>query len=305
LQPKGVEHETNTMKRTGEVNMGTADVGTALVLGGGGVAGIAWELGLLLGLAEAGVNVADAALVIGTSAGACVGAQITSATSLQTLYDIQLDPVASAKERAVEFDMAQLIAIFQELQLAGSGDAKTAVLARVGAMALAAPTLSEAERLDIIESRLPSLDWPDRPLLLTAVDAHTGAFVEFRSTSDVSLLHAVAASCAVPGVWPPVTIGDRRFIDGGVRSAINADLAAGSSKVLIIAPMAAASEAIEAEQRELEAAGSKVLVICADASSVAAFGSNPLDPSTRTPSAIAGRNQGAAVADEVRSFWNP
>lgn len=277
---------------------------TAVVLGGGGVAGIAWELGLLFGLAESEVDVTNADLVVGTSAGACVGAQITSSTPLQALYDLQLDSVASAKERAVEFDMAALMAIFQELQSAGSGEAKTAVLARVGAMALATHTLSEAERLEIIVSRLPSLDWPSRPLLLTAVDAHTGEFVVFTSESGVSLVDAVAASCAVPGVWPPVTIGDRRFIDGGVRSSISADLAAGKSKVLIIAPSANAVAVIEAEQRELEANGSKVFVICADKASLDAFGLNPLDPVTRTPSAIAGRKQGADLAAEVRSFWN-
>lgn len=277
---------------------------TALVLGGGGVAGIAWELGFLKGLAECGVHIANANLVVGTSAGACVGAQITSSTTIDALYDLQLDPVASAKERAVEFDMAQLMAIFQELQNAASGDQKTAVLARVGALALAAPTLSESERLGIIESRLPSLDWPNRALLLTAVDAHTGEFVVFNSKSGVSLIDAVAASCAVPGVWPPVTIGARRYIDGGVRSSISADLAAGSSKVLIIAPSAYASTQVDDEKHELESKGTQVLVIRPDKASVDAFGLNPLDPATRTPSAIAGRDQGTAQAESVGSFWN-
>jgi NTE family protein len=276
---------------------------TALVLGGGGVAGIAWELGLLKGLADCGVNPANADLVVGTSAGACVGAQITSSTSIDELYDLQLDPVASAKERAVEFDMAQLMAIFQELQSAGSGDQKTAVLARVGAMALAAPTLSESERLAIIASRLPSLGWPTRRLLLTAVDAHTGEFVVFTSESGVSLIDAVAASCAVPGVWPPVTIGAKRFIDGGVRSSISADLAAGSAKVLIIAPSANASAQIDDEQHALESKGTQALVIRPDTAAIKAFGPNPLDPATRTPSAIAGRNQGTALAEAVGSFW--
>jgi NTE family protein len=277
---------------------------TALVLGGGGVAGIAWELGLLKGLADCGVNIGNADLVVGTSAGACVGAQITSSTSIDALYDLQLDPVASAKERAVEFDMAQLMAIFQELQSAGSGSERTAVLARVGAMALAAPTLSESERLAIIESRLPSLDWPSRRLLLTAVDAHTGEFVVFNSESGVSLIDAIAASCAVPGVWPPVTIGGKRYIDGGVRSSISADLAEGSAKVLIIAPSANASAQIDDEQQALEANGSKVFVIRANKDAIEAFGLNPLDPATRTPSAIAGRNQGSALAESVGSFWN-
>jgi NTE family protein len=278
-------------------------MGTALILGGGGVAGIAWELGVLRGLAESGVNLGNAELVVGTSAGACVGAQITSSTSIEALYDQQLDPAAATKELAIEINMAQLMAIFQELQSAGSGDAKTAVLARVGAMALAAQTPSEAERLAIIASRLPSLDWPTRRLLVTAVDAHTGEFVVFNASSEVSLVDAVAASCAVPGVWPAATIGNKRFIDGGVRSPVNADLAAGSSKVVVLAPSANATGPIEDEQRQLEASGSKVLVIHADQVSVEAFGLNPLDPATRIPSAIAGREQGRAIAKEVGSFW--
>jgi NTE family protein len=284
--------------------MSEINTGTALVLGGGGVAGIAWELGVLLGLAESGVNLTDAGLVVGTSAGACVGAQITSSTPVETLYNLQLDPGASANEQAVEFDMASLIAIFQELESAKVSGEKTAALARVGAMAIAAPTPPEAERLAIIASRLPSAQWPTRRLLITTVDAHSGEFVVFDSMSGISLIDAVAASCAVPGVWPPVTIGDKRYIDGGVHSPINADLAVGSAKAVILLPMGGESEAIGAELASLQMTNSEVLLMRADEASIAAFGLNPLDPATRTPSALAGRAQGRFWALEVGNFWN-
>ena len=67
--------------------------------------------------------------------------------------------------------------------------------------------------------------------------ADNGEFVAFEKSSGVSLVDAVAASCAVPGVWPPVTINGRRYIDGGMRSAVNADLAAGYERVVVLAPI--------------------------------------------------------------------
>ena len=89
------------------------------------------------------------------------------------------------------------------------------VLRRVGAYALAADTVPEAERRAVIESRLQSHEWPSRRIMLIAVDAATGDAVRFDSGSGASLVDAVAASCAVPGIWPPVTIGGRRYVDGG------------------------------------------------------------------------------------------
>src|SRR5207302_8121589 len=71
----------------------------ALVLGGGGVAGVAWELGILLGLHDTGVDVRGADLIIGTSAGSVVGAQIASGTDLESLFASQLTPVEQSKER--------------------------------------------------------------------------------------------------------------------------------------------------------------------------------------------------------------
>ena len=73
---------------------------------------------------------------------------------------------------------------------------------------------------------------------MTAVDARTGEFAVFDSAGDASLVDAVGASCAVPGLWPPVTIGERRFMDGGMRTVANADLAHGYERVVIVAPVA-------------------------------------------------------------------
>src|SRR6478672_9805392 len=112
----------------------------ALVLAGGGVTGIAWELGVLSALAGAGVGLADADLVLGTSAGAAVGAQITSGAPMSDLLAAQRVPASESKEVAAELDGAVLEEIIGVL-LDGNAD-QTANLAKVGAMARAAETIS-------------------------------------------------------------------------------------------------------------------------------------------------------------------
>lgn len=149
-------------------------------------------------------------------------------------------------------------------------------------------------------------DWPDRDLRIVAVDATTGVEAVFTRDSGAGLVDVVGASCAVPGVWPPVTIGERRYIDGGLRSVTNADLAAGCDAVLVLSPMTmppgGSFPSLDDERAAL--APARVLVVTADEAYQAASGANPLDPSTREPCARAGRAQAAAVADAVRSLWS-
>jgi NTE family protein len=272
----------------------------ALVLGGGGVTGVAWELGLLAGLAERGLDLPAADLVVGTSAGSVVGAQVRSGVPVAQLYAAQLAPPSG--ELAARFGLAQVA----RLVWAGgrSRDARRA-RARVGAMAVAARTPSEASRRAVIESRLPDREWPAGRLLLTAVDASSGEFVVFDADSGVSLVDAVGASCAVPGVWPPVTIGDRRYVDGGVRSVVNADLAAGADAVVVVAPVSSSFRPMPRLAAQVAAlrSAARVVVLAPDAAARAAIGRNVLDPVRRAAAARAGYAQAAAVADEVASVW--
>jgi NTE family protein len=279
-------------------------VTSALVLGGGGVAGIAWELGLLVGLCEAGVPVDDADLVIGTSAGSVVGTYVAAGASLSERFATQTSD-APTPEKSVDVDLEELMSGFAQA-MAGTRDPRER-RALVGRLALDSSTVSEAERLAIIRSRLPSSDWPERVLRIPAVDTATGDRVVFDRTSGAGLVDAVAASCAVPGVWPPVTIADRRYMDGGIGSIVNADLAADAQRILILAPLAGQEHnplgtTIDEEVAALEGTA-RVLVISADQDSAAAFGANPLDPSTRAPSARAGLRQAAGVAGAVRDLW--
>jgi NTE family protein len=278
---------------------------TALVLAGGGVAGIAWELGVLRGLADLDPALADrviaADVIVGTSAGSSVAAQITSGTPLDRLYEAQLG--GPSAEIAVEVDLEQMLQQWAEAMRGASGPAE--MRRRLGTLALATETVDEPTRLAAIRARLPRAEWPERPIVLPAVDAETGALVAFTRESGVELVAAVAASCAVPGVWPPVTINGRRFVDGGVRSGTNADLAKGADRVLVVAPaLPGAPQGPGDLDAELAALGpAEALVIWADEASVAAFGNNPLSPETRGPAARAGRTVGRDRAPAVAEFW--
>jgi len=276
-------------------------MGKALALGGGGVTGIAWEFGMLAGLAEAGADLSTADLIVGTSAGSVVGAQVASGIPLEELYAGQL--AQRANEIAARIRTRTLLAYLWAF--ARSPDTASAG-ARIGRLALAARTVPEAERRAVLEARLPVHDWPERRLLITAVDARSGELVAFDRDSGVSLVDAVGASCAVPGVWPPVTINGRRWIDGGVRSATNADLAAGCEAVVVLTPFTAGFRAMPSVARQvarLVADGARVTVVSPDKAARRAIGRNVLDPARRAVSARAGRAQAASVAGTVADVW--
>ncbi|WP_428956126.1 patatin-like phospholipase family protein [Streptomyces sp. cg35] len=279
-----------------------AVAGTALVLGGGGLAGIGWISGILHGLARAGVDLSDADTVIGTSAGAIVGAQLTSGKlTTAALYERQLAPPTG--ELTGSFGVS---ATFRYARAALSSRTVEAYGRKLGRMALAARTPDEATRRSVIAGRLLSHDWPPRRLLVTAVQASTGEFRVFDGSCGVGLVDAVAASCAVPGVWPPVTIEAARWIDGGTRSPANAQLAEGHERVVVIAPIAAGGGVLHAARTQaarLAAAGAHVTLVTPDRAARRAFGTNSLDPACRAPAARAGLAQAAAHAEEARRTW--
>ncbi|KPC58434.1 patatin-like phospholipase family protein [Streptomyces chattanoogensis] len=273
-----------------------------LVLGGGGVAGVAWQTGLLAGLLEGGVDILDADVIVGTSAGSTVAAQITSGTPLGELLARQIDPALQAPELSPVLDTDDLL----ELSLDAHDGATDALdlRRRLGAMALAAPTVTEAERRAVIEARLPSHDWPRSELKIVAVDAETGAERVFGPASGVALVDAVTASCAVPGAWPPVTIDGRRYVDGGIRTTENADLAAGCDRILVLQVMAAPGRThLDDQVAALRGRGAKVSVIRPDDSSASAIGPDLLDPAVRESAARAGHEQGLHAAPAVAALW--
>ncbi|MDQ3616251.1 MAG: patatin-like phospholipase family protein [Actinomycetota bacterium] len=274
--------------------------GTALVLGGGGVTGIAWETGLIAGLAEAGLDLTRAETVVGTSAGSVVGAQITSGEALENLFAEQLRDASD--EVAAALGKGDLLRFGAYLLMPGDSRKKRA---RLGRAAIRADTVDESVRVEVIRERIGERPWPQRRLLVTAVNARTGEFQVFDRESGVDLVHAVASSCAVPLVWPPVSVNGDRYIDGGMRSPANADLANGARHVVALAPIPTAFSRTGRVQTQLDRLGSGVasLLICPDAQSKRAIGSNVLDPAKRAASARAGRRQAESVLERVRAVW--
>jgi NTE family protein len=272
------------------------------VLGGGGLSGIGWISGILHGLAEAGADLWDADTVIGTSAGSVVGAQLTSGRLTPAeLYERQL--AAPVGEIAGHLSAA---ATLRHARAALTSRTPEDFGRKVGHIALAADTPDEATRRAVIAGRLVSHSWPERPFLVTAVRATTGEFRVLDRGSGVGLVDAVAASCAVPGVWPPVTFEDGRWIDGGVRSPANAHLAEGHDRIVIIAPIATGGGTLEsarAQAERLTSGGARVTLITPNRTTRKAMGHNSLDPTHRAPSARAGREQAPAHAADVAEVW--
>jgi NTE family protein len=289
----------------------------ALVLGGGGSAGNAWLIGVVAGLFDAGLDVTTADLTIGTSAGSTAAAQIAGATPTELLGAIlaavppqRPTPSGSDQRRAPGSSVADHMEKRRRI-IASSEDAAD-MRRRMGAAALEMDAASDGswqpQWRATVAARLPSLQWPLRRVLITAVDAETGEPVVFDRDSGVDLVDAIAASCAS---GRPYRIGDRRYIDGGYRSnAENADLAAGAARVLVLSPFGGRTLTpliwgmhLATQVDELRERGSSVETIVPDSGSAQMFGANAMDPSLRAPAARAGYDQGRARAEQLTGFW--
>ena len=271
------------------------------MLGGGGVTGIAWEIGIIAGLAEQGVDLTSADVVVGTSAGSFVGAQVTSGKKIEQLYSEQLaDPAGRVSARLGAGALVRFLAA-----AAWPGNQRRA-RAWLGRAALKAPTPAEADHREFFVTELGTIGWPRVRLLITAVDARTGEEAVFGPDGGVGLVDAVAASCAVPLVFPPITIDGRRYVDGGVRSIANADLATGCDRVVVVAPIAFGIRRSQRIGSQLKRLGADVrsVVVSADAEARRVMGTNALDWARRAAAARAGREQARRVADAVRAVWS-
>src|SRR5262249_61532820 len=175
----------------------------------------------------------DVDVMVGTSAGSTVAAQLGSGLGLDALFDRQT--TASSAELSPNVGIDEITELFTAAMLTAN-TTKAEKLQKIGAVALSTATVTEAARHEVIAQRLPSHDWPDRVTRISAIDTATGELITFDGNSGVGLVHAVAASCAVPGVWPPVTIGDRRYMDGGVGNIVNTALANDCDIAVVLVP---------------------------------------------------------------------
>ncbi|MHB8313651.1 MAG: patatin-like phospholipase family protein [Candidatus Dormibacteria bacterium] len=301
----------------------------ALVLGGGGAAGNAWEIGVIAGLAQAGVDMTKAAdLVIGTSAGATAAVQVRSgmppADLVASVLSPPVRPVGQHREPPPSLPM---VTVFERMRSIGTAATSATDLQRaMGAFGLESDSIlgpGAEQRRAIVAARLPRHEWPDRPIVIVAVDAETGELTAFDRDSGVDLVDAVTASTALPGLVPTVSINGRRYIDGGVRSPDNADLASGYANVVVLSPLGGRSQTppgqradparqfeglrrppewgtdLASQVKALREQGSHVEVITPDADSRAAMGTNQMDPATRIPAARTGRAQGEQEATRL------
>jgi len=292
----------------------------ALVLSGGGPVGIAWEFGIAAGLEEEGVRLADADFIIGTSAGSFVGAQLASGRTAKSLAEAIIAqssapsaaPSATPATRSGVSGPPNLTPLMELMaRAADPSQSPEALRAEIGAFALNAETMSEEAFIRSM-GRIAE-EWPAKRFACTAVDALDGRFQVWHNDSGVPLASAVSSSCAVPGVYPPVTINGRRYIDGGMRSSTNADLARGYDHVLIVSvrsASAASGPMAELSQRRLEneinairEAGGEVEIIEPDDTSSTTLGMNLMDARNRGVAVETGLRQGRLEAEWLRPFW--
>jgi NTE family protein len=272
----------------------TSPTKRALVLGGGGITGIAWETGIVAGLVERGVDLHAFERFVGTSAGSVVAAQVATRSPMKKLFAAQVAPVTPGAGAAAVTKL--LIARFIWAGLLSRGK-PLAYRQRIGRLSLSKTTPPAAEWLGRFESMLPVHTWPENELRVVVVHAKTGEPRVLDRHAGVALPTAVAASCAVPGVWAPVVIEGEPYMDGGFRSVVNADLADGCDEVLVVAPLTRNLGPMEKLRAQIERLRqkAKVTLIKPDDAALKAIGPNVLDASRRALAAQAGYAQAQGV----------
>ncbi|MGY1897342.1 patatin-like phospholipase family protein [Nocardia gipuzkoensis] len=265
----------------------------ALVLGGGGPVGLAWLAGFATGLRDNGIDLALADRFVGTSAGAVVGAVLADGGDPARL----LRPPSTSTP--VQADPVRMGEIFAVLRAPGQEPAQTR--RRAGGLALAAQVGDPDEHIARMGGLAGVERWPARELLITAIDITTGELQVWTRDGAASLPEALASSTAVPGVFPPIPIDGHHYIDGGLRSPVNADLAAGADVVVIVEPLAHIFPRIPSD-RELGSATE--ISILPDDEAIAAFGLDLFAPAALAPAHAAGVRQSADAAPRLKDVWS-
>ncbi len=282
----------------------------ALVLSGGGPVGIGWESGIVAALADAGIAVSEADLFVGTSAGSVVGAQLALGRKPRDEMDRIVETRPDSTHAA---SLGENMQRLMTLMMSSDEMDPQERLRAFGELSLEATTAPEESFFRRFE-HLSTEGWPPH-FVCTAIDTADGTFTVWDEASGVDPAHAVASSCAVPGVFPPITINGRRYMDGGMRSITNADLAAGHDRVVIVTLFEPTPEmddprtvrmrkVHDAEIEAIASKGGRSLVIAPDAEVQAVIGLNLMDPSRAGAAADAGFEQGRRLAERVADFWD-
>src|SRR5216683_2610643 len=299
------------------IGSGSVNKDRAVVLGGGGPVGEAWESGIIAGLAEKGIDLSGADLILGTSAGAIVGARLASRMPRTDFINAALAPSAGPPpgqpDRTSSGPPPDLTFLARKLQEMDSGKRlKQSICAEIGEWAQKVrPVISESQFVASYLRRFPEKEWPSRGYECVSVEATDGSLRVWNGSSAIPLADAVASSCALPGVFAPVTINGHRYMDGGVRSVTNADLARGCRTALVLVPTMGADDALaksfthplSGELRTLRDSRCRVQLIVPDTASLNAFGATLGDENHRAPAFNAGLAEGRDKAGEIAKFW--
>jgi NTE family protein len=276
-----------------------------LVLGGGGFAASAWEIGLASGMAAAGVDLRESDLFVGTSSGARVALYLACGVDLEQLFEQQMGPPAGPPSAPAPFDWREIRKEWERAKELGGSSVE--ILRRVGKLAMEVAGSGGEDRRKIVSAQIPTQTWPEKDLVIVAVNADTGERHAFRRDTGIEIADAVMATSAFWG-WPPGVFERERYIDGGFYSSDNADLAAGCDEVLILAlrtPAAALHIAsLDDGVKRLRKSGAKVEIVQPDEEGMEAFGGvSPMNPAVRELAAQAGRAQGLRLVERgFRSF---
>lgn len=265
-------------------------------------------------MADSGLDLTEADRIVGTSAGATAAAQITGADAAE-LYRAALAPVLPTQTRPPGFGRGTAAGVVDHLELTSRIIAAAADPAemrrRVGAAAIDlasdATESTQSRWRATVAARLPQQGWPLQELLITAVDAKTGAPVKFRR-DDVPLADAVAASGASAAAY---RIGEHHYIDGGYRTnADNADLATGYAQVIVLSPFAGQARTpqrwhldLASQVAALRTGGSRVEILFPAPNAEHMFGANAMNLRMRPAAARAGYEQGKQNAERLTELW--
>ncbi|MEU2931262.1 patatin-like phospholipase family protein [Streptomyces sp. NPDC007251] len=274
---------------------GMHDLDRALVLGPGGRLGAAWTAGLAAGLRSFGVDLGEADLIVGTSAGAIVGAVIATGQDPARLATVPLRHSATPSSAPHRPDPAVTSTVFAVLSDPGLDPAEAR--RRVGRIALETVDAETENQLIAQRAALIAADsWPRRPLLIPAVDAQSGEPIVWDAATGVPLVRAVAASSAFPGIEPPVAVDGRRYLDGALRAGTNTDLAGDARTVVVVDPLA---------HRHPHPTADGTHIVAPDAAAVRLLDTEQSDPEAWKAAYQAGRAQAGAAAEELRAHWRP
>lgn len=263
---------------------------TAVVLGGGGLAGIGWTTGVLAALEEQGVlRLGSADRVIGTSAGAAVAAAVLQSGSAGAEFDRIVRKSRRGDEPAPAAALADVLP--EVLAIHAGEDSMATKTERFTQLSRQRAGIDPALRRAAVAGRVRSETRPSDRLHITSLRTD-GSRTVFTSASGVGLVDALTASCAVPGLWPVARIGGKEHIDGGTFSLTNAELARRAEHVIVLRPTPELPQYLTEERREtLEHA----TLIEPSERARAGFGPHPFDPHVRGIAAILGYEDGLAA----------